>query len=326
MLVRGLQTRDLPALLQVFLDFPHKAGQQRFQKIDTEKISRRFLAAEEKRLAALAPERPMQWAGFDNNKLCSFSALLPDAWHSQIYGGNFGKIAPFLTHGIGHAARLDLLDAVLAAARREGIRHLSVRVDGSEYDALHALVARGFRLVDCSVKMAGWLRNLPALAPVADSGLVLRRYQTADLPVLQAIAARAHPYNHYYNDPLLPRRDTVRLFEAWVAKCCGGLASDVFVLEADGEPRGFVLYLNPAGFNREMGTRIAILDFVCLDTPVRGGGMGRRMIAETLRILGERFDMVELRTSQNNYPAQACYADLGMRTVSTDFALHWHAE
>jgi ribosomal protein S18 acetylase RimI-like enzyme len=210
----------------------------------------------------------------------------------------------------------------LDAAHREGFHHLSARIDGSEYPVLNAFAQRGFYPVDCSVKMAGWLSKTPHFEPVSASGMCVRRYRADDLPVLQKIAANEHPYNHYYNDPHLPREATGRLFEGWVERCCNGLASDVFVLDASGEPKGFVIYLEPVGLNHDMGTRLAILDFVCLDPSARGGGVGRRFIAETLQALGGRFNMVELRTSQNNYPAMACYMDLGLRIISTDFVLH----
>jgi ribosomal protein S18 acetylase RimI-like enzyme len=82
------------------------------------------------------------------------------------------------------------------------------------------------------------------------------------------------------------------------------------------------VYLKPISFNREIGVRVIILDFVCLDSSKRGGGLGRWLIAKSLGALAEEYEFCELRTSQNNYPAQDCYADLGFRVVSTDFVLH----
>ena len=65
------------------------------------------------------------------------------------------------------------------------------------------------------------------------------------------------------------------------------------------------------------------MDYVVFDPRVRGGGIGPWFIEESLRAeSGANFDYCELRTSQHNHRAIACYEKLGFRICATDFILH----
>ena len=323
--IAPLTSSDLPALRALFRGFPYKTLQQRFQALDAEVLADLFLDEERARLEKSAPNQASQWTLRENGDLTGFAALQPDAWHSGFHPWRFGRIAPLLTYRATESARTEFIRDLLAQADSAGYQHLMTRVDGSEYDALRALLEAGFYLVDCSVKMSGKIEAVPALAPPSRAAAMsVRPYQTQDLPHLQRIVAASHPCNHYYNDPLLSREGTESLFAAWIERCCERMRSDVFVLEHQGQLRGFVIYLHPLRLNQAMGTKLVILDLVCLDREAQGGGLGRWLIAETLRGLAPASSMVELRTSQNNYPALNCYADLGMRILSTDFVLHRH--
>ena len=316
---------DLPALRVLFRGFPHKALQQRFQSLNPDVLADLFLEEERARLEKSGPNQALQWILRENGDLTAFAGLQPDPWHSGFYPWRFGRIAPFLTYRASQSARTGFIRDLLAQAAAAGYQHLITRVDGSEYEALRALVDEGFHLVDCSVKMSARIEAVPPLAPPSRAaGMSIRPYRVEDLPEMRSIVTSSHPCNHYYNDPWLSREGTDRLFAAWIERCCERMRSDVFVLDRHGHSRGFIIYLYPMRLNQAMGTKLVILDLVCLDREAQGGGLGRWLIAETLRRLAPASSMVELRTSQNNYPALNCYADLGMRILSTDFILHRH--
>jgi ribosomal protein S18 acetylase RimI-like enzyme len=327
--VRPLLAEDLPTLHELFRDFPHKKHQQREQGIAANALADFFVAAEERRLRKVADANgePVQWVAVGGSgTVVALAGLDADAWHSSHYPWQFGRIAPFLTWRALPDERAALLDAVLAAAAARGMNHVTARVDGAEYGAAQTLESRGFYLVDVSVKCSGALADVPALAPPSRAaGMRIRQVEPADVGAIRAIAASSHAFNHYYNDPWLDPEATNRLFEAWIERCAGGLASHLFVLDHHGAPAGFVIYLRPASFNAALGTRLAILDFVCLAPVARGGGVGSWLIADTLRRLGPAATHVELRTSHHNWPALKCYLGLGMRVVSNDLVLHRHA-
>ncbi len=326
MTLRPLTLQNLDDLRALFLSFPYKAHQQRAQGLEADRLAEFFTQAEERVLRKVLQEnRPCQWLLRHDTGESVFAALHEDAWHTKFYPWRFGRIAPFLSHMASETARLEMLDFLLDRARERGFEHLTTRVDGAEYRAAQALEARGFRLVDSSVKMSARFSDVPDLAiPSRATAMRVRAWKETDLEAIRRIAAQSHPMNHYYNDPWLPREDSNRLFAAWVERCCQGLACDIFVLDHRGEIEGFVVYLNPSSLNTAFGLKLVILDFVCLAEPARGGGVGRWFIDQTLQRLSDHFAMVELRTSHHNYPALACYQALGMRIVSTDLIYHRH--
>ena len=326
--IRPLRPEDLPALRRLFRDFPHKKHQQREQGIAGDALADFFVATEERRLrkSADGDGRPVQWVAVANDDtVTALAGLDPDAWHSRHYPWRFGRVAPFLTWQATPVQRAALLDTVLAEATERGMDHVMTRVDGAEYGAAQTLESRGFYLVDVSVKLSGALADVPALAPPSRAaGMRIRPSEPSDVAAIRGIASSSHSCNHYYNDPHLEREATNRLFEAWVERCAGGLASHLFVLDHHGAVAGFVIYLTPAALNAALGTRLAILDFVCLAPAARGGGVGSWLIADSLRRIGSGATHVELRTSHHNWPALKCYLGLGMRVVSNDLVLHCH--
>jgi ribosomal protein S18 acetylase RimI-like enzyme len=325
--VRPLHHDDLAPLRELFRDFPFKARQQRAQGLDPERLADFFTQAEERALDAQNLDHaPTLLAGEENGALTAFAAVRADRWHAAHYPFRFGRLAPVLAHRASDSLRNALLDAALQAARERGMQHLIARIDGAEYPLMQAMVEHGFHVVDASVKMSARMADLKNadLSENTQRGQV-REYREGDLDAVRRIAATSHPLNHYYNDPWLAPEDTHNLLAAWVEKCCRGTAH-VRVLERDESVAGFAIYLTPTGLNKAMGTRIVVLDFVCLASEAQGAGLGRWFVRESLRGLAGEPEIVELRTSHHNLAALACYEALGMRIVSTDFVLHRHEE
>jgi ribosomal protein S18 acetylase RimI-like enzyme len=195
-----------------------------------------------------------------------------------------------------------------------------VRIDGDEHQNLHLLEERGFRLIDCSVKLGAPVSPQP---PAAPPGVQIRPYEEADREEVLRISVSSHSRNHFYNDEALDRRATDALFRAWVERCLDRLAAYVFVAAgARNEALGFVTYLVNRPLNEKLGLRLVALDYIVLDSAFQGAGIGMALMGQSLAALSDRFDQVELRASQNNYPALACYAKYGFRTLSSDFLLH----
>ncbi|MFP4381542.1 MAG: N-acetyltransferase family protein [Candidatus Sumerlaeia bacterium] len=322
--IRPLSKSDLKALRALFLRFPHKAQQQRAQNLDPQMLADRFVKSLEAG-AEKATDETGPWVGTVYDEVDALAGLQDDAWHSRFYPYRFGRIAPLNCMELDGADRHALIGFLLEQAMQRGYEHLITRVDGSEFGPLESLTEQKFYLVDCSLKMSAPISHVPDLAPPSKArGAHIRKMEDRDLEAIRRIAATSHPMNHYYNDPWLDKADTDALFAAWVERCCRELPSEVFVLERRDEVQGFAIYLKPLSLNRDLREPIIILDFVCLDEKARGGGIGRWFIGKALRILADEYEHVELRTSQNNYAAQSCYADLGIKTVSTDFVLHRH--
>jgi len=326
--IRPLTLDDLGALRSLFRLYPHKARQQKKQGMDPDVLADFFAGGEERRLKKTdADAATDRWVVEEDQMLGGIAGLNDDAWHSEIYGWRFGRVAPFLTHRASRKAGEALLDTALDYAREKKYQHLSTRVDGADFAATQILESRNFYIVDSSVKLSARLDDIPNVAPPSSAGgMTLRPFDPSDREAVCTIAAESHSINHFFNDPWLKRDDSERLFGRWVERCCDGLASEVFVLERKGRVEGFAIYLSPAGLNKALSTRIAILDFICLAPAARGGGVGRWMVSQTAHRLAGKPRLLELRTSHHNYAALGCYLSLGMEPVANDFILHRHLE
>ena len=307
------------ARIQDLLDrYPYKSAQRLAQGISRE----RLLEFHRSRLASrLASDQPT-WVVERGGDLVALGGLEDDSWHSEIYGIKMGKISPWL-NVIEPEAGVALMDAVLKGAAAERFNHLSVRLDGEDFVNLHAFENAGFRLIDVSLKFTRPLPYEGDAANVSDGGWKLRPARAEDSQWMRELGG-GHAATHFLNDPGLPAQRTRKLFAAWVERCAQGLAYRIYVLEdVQGRRCGFVIYLRNARFARAVGRRPLILDYVLLPPEMRGRGLGPWLIEESLRQEGSGdFDFCELRTSQHNYPAIACYEKLGFRLCATDFVLH----
>jgi ribosomal protein S18 acetylase RimI-like enzyme len=322
-IIRDLETDDIKALRGLFLTYPYKVLQQRRQGIDGARLAQFFSYNESQRLARGDRDRCLQRVVEEDGTITGFYALHADSWHAQFYDMPMGRLAPLLTHCASPEAAEALVTDAIAASDRVGYRHLSIRIDGAEYGAMRSLERKGFYCVDLSPKLSAPLSVIPHFEkPARAAGIRIRPFTPGDVPVLRTIAASDHPLNHFFNDPHLAHEGTEQMFSRWIERCCEELASHVFCADDAGEPVGFVVFLDPKALNRALDTRIVVLDFVCLARKARGMGIGRWLISESLHAIAGSFDQVELRTSMVNYPALACYQDLGMRIVSSDAILN----
>lgn len=329
--IRPATPDDLDAAERLFAAYPYKSVQAVAQRLDRDRLVVFYANGLRGALEKGAPHwiveapdpssaspRPIALAGFS-----------ADPWHTGVYGFPMGKIAPFL-NATGdepqpEAGRL-LIDAIERAAREQGLKHLSVRLDGEDFPNLHLFESAGWRLVDVSLKFTRPMPVDPALFPQPPSaqGWSIDRAGPEDADWIRAIGSQTHAGTHFLNDPALPPEKTRELFARWLDRCLNGLAYHVYVLrDPSGAGRGFVTYLRAQGFARAVGRSPIILDFVLLDPAVRAGGLGTWLVAASLaREADGGFDYCELRTSAHNLSAVMTYEKLGFRCCASDFALH----
>ncbi|OPZ10354.1 MAG: TDP-fucosamine acetyltransferase [candidate division BRC1 bacterium ADurb.BinA364] len=314
--VHNASLSDLSDFADLIRRYPFKRFQQAIQGIDKDRLNAYLIGALE---ASLREEGAMAWLARIGGRCAAGAVVSPNPWHSGFYDMNMARCSTFLNYARPAEAGPALIGAILDGARARGCRHLSVRIDGDDYPSLRQLEAAGFRLIDCSLKLAA---RIAAEPPAESPGMAVRAFRPEDREAVLRIAESCHPRNHFYNDPQLDRERTDRLFRAWVDRCLEGLAKRVFVAENADGVQGFVAYLANRALNEALGLSLAVLDYIALDTHAQGRGLGYELMSRSLRALAGEFDQVELRTSQNNYPALACYAKYGFRIAASDFILH----
>jgi len=309
-----------PASIKSLLrGYPYRAFQQRRQEIDRDKLADMLWDQLKGGLNDASKDHAL---AFDGTTLLGMAGLIPDAWHSEVFGLRMAKIQPFLIYPAPRQAGPLLIETLLGHARQRGYAHLSCRVDASDWPAMQLLEQAGFWLVDGSQKLTRRLGGRPFETVAPPEDIEMGPLREGDEERLAAIASAAHDTNHFFNDPSLGAEAARRLFAEWVRRCCRGLARHVFVARNGREPVGFVTYLGAVALKKYLGLNLIVLDFIVTDRSWQGKGIARWLLSESLNALAGRYDWVELRTSFNNYPALSLYHRLGFETIASDVILH----
>ena len=321
--LRPVHERDHDAVVRLFAHYPFKAWQKRVQGIDGGRLAALLWDLAEPLFAKPQTSALVAWRGRPREAV-GLGVVTPHAWHSEVFGRRMGRIAQFVNAFDPEAVGPPLLDRLLADARAAGLEMLAGRVDGQDWPNVQLFESRGFRCVDCSLKLARRLDDLPRDKPSAlPRGLSIRPYEPSDLEAVQRIAVRSHTRNHFYNDPRLDRAQAARLFQLWLDRCAGGLAEFILVAEAeDSRVCGFVTALSNRAMARVVGLSVGIIDYIVVDCAMGGRGIGRALLDAALRRLGREHPWAELRTSHDNYPAVDFYGAAGFRLVASDLVFH----
>jgi ribosomal protein S18 acetylase RimI-like enzyme len=300
-------------------DYPYRAFQQRRQNIDRDRLADMLW---DQLKGGLNDASKDHVVAIEGSKTVGAAGLIPDSWHSEIFGLKMGKIQPLLIYPAPRQAGPPLLEAILAHARHRNYAHLSCRVDASDWAAIQLLEGAGFHLVDGSQKLTRRLIGNRFETLPSPEGIEMGPMRDGDIEGLATIATDTHDTNHFFNDPSLGAENARRLFAEWVRRCCRGLARHVFVVRHRDEPVAFVTYLGADSLKKHLALNLIVLDFIVTHRSWQGKGIAPWLLSESLNALDGRYDWVELRTSFNNYPALSLYHRLGFDTIASDVILH----
>ena len=309
---------DLTNLKTLFLNYPFKLFQQKFQGIKKEILAEFFA---EGFLSSSNLKDSISYIIKTEDEILSAGSVGSNSWHTQNFGIQMGKISTFITYPDQKKFGNILIDLLLDEAKKLNLKHLSCRLDADDWENIHLLESMGFYLVDCSIKFG--LKLPSSVQPSKDTRIEILPYTGKYLEQIMEIASTSHQINHFYADKNLPGVKTQQLFANWVKKLSDGKAQSIFVALKDSLPIGFVIFLENKAFNQKLGLKIAILDYVVLDSKLQGRGFGSELLAHSLNYLNKFYDQVELRTSHNNYQALNTYQKFGFKIISTDIVLHY---
>ena len=149
-------------------------------------------------------------------------------------------------------------------------------------------------------------------------------YKPEHKNVIKQIARTAHNKNYFFFDPYLNKQKTAILFEKWTERCIDSLAEKVFVAMKDKTVVGFLICLINKKLNDALNKKIAILDFMAIDESYKGMKIGSGILAHFINYVKDKYEMIELRTMNNNFPAINLYQKFGFRIISSDLIFHKH--
>lgn len=191
---------------------------------------------EEIRRARLAAGSFALIAGSDAG--AAIAIARPLAWDTAFFGVAMGRVDYLLR---GAAANREALSAVIGGALerfREGhVRHVALKLDVGDADALTVIEDQGFRLMDAIVTYIAHPRRAAPKA-VKDAGRI-RPFAAADTDQVLDIAREAYRgyRGRFQVDPHLPRDRSAEFYLEWARRCCSGEMADRMLVAEDSDGR-----------------------------------------------------------------------------------------
>jgi len=281
-------------------------------------------------MAGLAPKAPL-WAVLEAEGWQWMAGLERLEFDSNLFGWPMARIRP-LAHRLPWPDPLSLsrgrqlLQALVKKADEEKIAFLSARVPARDFTAAQALEACGFYLADLSVEWMVDIKKLPAKRALP-AQMTVRTWRPEDKEALADLAAEAFcdlfAYaDRFALDPRL-RGQCGILYRRWMANSLSGDQADqVFVLEAENAPMGFItLKLPSTGRGPRAHCGWVVLN--AIHPHLRGQGLYRHLLVRGLSWLNKHgAQAVRVRTKISQQNVINAFAGLGGRQVSADLTLH----
>jgi GNAT superfamily N-acetyltransferase len=249
-------------------------------------------------------------------------SLLP--WDTEHIGLNAARLDYLVATGNYDeqcVAKRALLSTVVHHCERQGIQHLSIRLDASDLSGLHVLESAGFITVDGILTFALELPPLASYEP--DGGLRVRLAGPADCEEVAAVASDAYVHDRFHADPEIARERSDALHAVWIRNSCLGTAADAVVVAEDGEGLlGFVTCRLQHDTESHLGSLVGTIVLVATAGRARRKGVAK---ATTRAALDWFYDqgvkVVEVGTQLRNIPAARLYQSLGFRLVGSGISL-----
>jgi hypothetical protein len=250
------------------------------------------------------------------------AVVRPLPWDSGFFGIPMARLTLIHDADADRAEMRGIIASALETSRERGLRHLSVRIDVADAEAIQALEDAGFRMMDALASYIYPLKR-PAPEPGKDMG-VLREYRPEDRDQILDITRDAYRgfRGRYHLDPHLPQERSDDLYVEWAKKSCDGEWADVVLVteNGQGELHGWASYRQIEPVSTVGGTAI------------RGGGLGacRRdkpgayaglLRAATIRIHGGGA-VTEMQTQVFNFATIRLYEAVETQFVRADYTLH----
>lgn len=261
------------------------------------------------------------------------------AWDSRIFGLTCGQLYP-IVHDLlpGRVGASDEA-AVESVGRRtvaralgwlggQGVALVSARLDGRDLIGAHVLEQAGFRLMDVStIHRLDFSGKMPSVRP--PQGFRLRAAEPEDERRLAGLAASAMTDVGYFQDrfsvdPILAPR-AKKMYRAWWRNSIRGeRADEVWVLEHDGRPVGFITLTGAdAAETAVTGHTGGWVVLNGLEPGWRGRGLYRLLVLKALQRLKKRgCQSARVKTKLTQRAVQRTWQALGARLAASSLVFH----
>jgi len=267
------------------------------------------------------------WVARHINKIVGFVTLTPLPWDSEQLGLPAARLDYLIAHGTYNeelSIKENLIKSVLYFCSKEGVKHLSVRVDASDLSSIHVLEKLGFIMVDGILTFATKLNgNMPFILKEKIEKITTRVAEPSDSEAVAELARKSFIYDRFHSDPAIPKELADELHANWLRNSCSGKVADVVILAEDNQGiLGFVTCKLQKDTRKYLGKMVGTIVLIATAKRARRKGVGRALTLAALDWFRQQgSDIVEVGTQLRNIPASRLYEGCGFRIVSSSVSL-----
>lgn len=316
--VRDLRDADAPLIERLIALYPYKP--YRHYRVWPRARQDAIMRAEVGRVLETAGRQAIV-AGEGDEALVAIGR--PLEWDTRFFGVPMARLDGVLR---GPGASPVQIPAVVRALvdrlRAAGVAHVTAKVDVADMDAVAALEACGFRLMDALVTYFTHPHR-EAPTPVREVGRV-RPLEPGDVDEVLAIteAAYAGFRGRFHLDPHLPIERTRAFYQEWARQCVAGRMADRIVVSDNGRGgiHGWASTRRVEPASTVGGTTLwaGSLGACRHDKPGAYAGLIRSLAAANFAA-GE---VTETQTQNHNVATVRVYEAVGARYVRADYTFH----
>ncbi|HOK77811.1 MAG TPA: GNAT family N-acetyltransferase, partial [Verrucomicrobiota bacterium] len=214
--------------------------------------------------------------------------------------------------------RREMVPHALEWCRKESVRLLIARCEGSDWPTVHALEKSGFLLMDTLVYYC--LRVSGNIPKVDVQGVSFRQASLHDATAVKQAAARAFAnyQGHYHNDPLLPAEKCDAIYSDWAYRSVvnNSVADTVLLALVQDQVAGFIALRQTDDHEADIPLNAVVPEF-------QRRGIYRALLAQALTWC-QRHGLLRccISTQLTNTAAQKAWVRLGFEPLHAVHTFH----
>ncbi len=245
-------------------------------------------------------------------------------WDTEHFGRRCGKLEFFLAPAgrcrAAYPGELPdrLLSTILAVAADNGYSFLCMKCESDSFPLIHALEARGGRLVDCELTLT-WNGKVPSADVNPRCRVeVLRRQRCPDPEGFAGIFSQSR----FHADPMIPTERADSLWRKSILNAFKGYADEVVTLYEDAVPVAFAACRDDELTMELFPQKVRSLFLVGVLPGKQGMGMGRTLMHAVLEHSLDQTTLIEVETQSYNGAALALYQGSGFFVAASRCSFH----
>ncbi|MDF2673279.1 MAG: hypothetical protein K0R09_1544 [Clostridiales bacterium] len=215
-----------------------------------------------------------------------------------------------------------LIGEAMNRANKEGIEHISIRLEPDSKKLIHACEDRGFRLMDTRIEFI-FDYKATKLKEVKNQ-CILREGRAEDEEKLVSISIESFSnyIDRFHSDEKIDNAKADKLYELWVRNSYKGYADSIIVAEIEGEPVGFSTFKEFVS-QTDKGEKMGEIVLSAVSQSARGKGVYTSMICQGVRMGSGRMDYLLVKTQIDNRAVQKAWASLGFKPYRSEYIFHY---